>query len=112
MVPVTLWNLKNSIISKNCIIVIITCLYSNVAEILILYEVRNTNKSIRVAELTFEPLSFALCCFKIVRLTFLFLETLKATRFFRVHFYFFNHASIQLSPFYHLSKVNGFQIRL
>ena len=85
-------------------------LYTAVTKIFILSEVGNANKSIRIAQLTFEHLRVAFCRSKVVGQTSLFTHTLKLTGLLRIHFYFPDRTSVQLSSWYRFSEANSFKI--
>ena len=84
-------------------------LYSAVEKFMVLCEILQANKSIRIAQLTLE-LSLIFSGSKIIRQTVILFHTLQLTITLPVYFHFSNNASIESSSSYFFSKVNSFEV--
>ena len=84
-------------------------LYSSVEKFMILCEILQANKSIRVTQLTFESL-FIFLRSKVVRQTVILFHTLQLTRNLGIYFHFPNDTSIEPSASDFFSKVNGLEV--
>ena len=86
-------------------------LNSPVDKFIVFSEILQANKSIRIAQLTFESLLVSIGS-KVVRQAAILINTLQSTRTLRIHFYLSNDTSVESSSSYLFSKVGGFEVWL